>query len=169
MPFRTLCENQKPLCENQKTLYENQKTLCHLFLNPRALISLFCKHPYHCESLIFLCHLATSSLQSVTSSLSIQHPAPRISLQRVALQAPCEHGPEAHLPFSIWHGPEKPCPPLHQVALQGREPSLLGCLVILHFRPQRPRRFHFLRVERPLVLPLLLLSAYMRREDHLLH
>ena len=86
MPFCTLCENQKPLCENQKTLYENQKTLCHLFLNPRALISPFRKHPYHCKSLIFLCHLVTSSLHNVTSSRSIRHPISGISLQRVALR-----------------------------------------------------------------------------------
>ena len=83
-PFCTLCKNQKTLCENQKTL-------CHLFLNPRVLIFPFRKHPYHCESLIFLCHFATSSLHSVTSSFSIRNPTTRISLQRVALRAPFEH------------------------------------------------------------------------------
>ena len=86
-PCETLCKNFAPptpfrtLCENQKTLCKNQKTLCHLFLNPRSLISLFLKHPYHCESLIFLYHL-------VTSSFSIRHPILSISLRRLALQAP---------------------------------------------------------------------------------
>ena len=161
-PFRTLCKNQKTLCENQKTLY-------HLFLNPRALIFSFRKHPYHCEPLIFLCHLATSSLHSVTSSLSIQHPATRILLQRVALRAPFEHIPKAHLPFSTWHGPKEPFPPSHRVALRGREPHLLGCLVILHLRPRRPYKFHLLRMECPQVLHILLLNADMRQGDHLLH
>ena len=58
------------LCENQKALRKNQKTLCHIFLNPRALISPFRKHPYHCESLIFLYHLTISSLHNVKESHS---------------------------------------------------------------------------------------------------
>ena len=145
------------------------KTLYLLFLNPRALIFPFRKHPYHCESLIFLYYLMTSSLHAVTSPLSIGHPVPRISLQRVALRAPVEYEAEAHLPFPTWHEPKDPFPPLHQVALRGRETTLLGCLAILHLRPRRPCRFHLMRVEHPLVLPPLLLSANMRRGDHLLH
>ena len=151
----TLCENQEALCENQKTLY-------HPFLNPWALKSPFFKHLYHCESLLFLCHLTTSSL-------SIRHPVPCISLRRLALQTPFKHGPKAISQFPTWHGPEKLFSPLHRVALRGKEPPLLGCLVILHLKPRRPRKFHILRVERPLVLPLLLLSAYMTWGDHLLH
>ena len=43
--------------------------------------------------------------------------------------------------------------------------------MIRHLRspPQRPHRFPLLRVERPLVPPLLLLSASMRLGDQLLH
>ncbi|KAL6321888.1 hypothetical protein AAG906_035594 [Vitis piasezkii] len=84
---------------------------------------------------------------------------------------PFEHGPEAHFSISIWQGPKGPLLPLRRVALRGREPPLLGCLVIRHLRmpPQRPRRFPLLRVERPLVPPLLLLSIGMRLGDQLLH
>ena len=61
--------------------------------------------------------------------------------------------------------------PLLRVALRGREPHLLGCLVILHLRrpPQRPRRFPLQRVEHSLVHSLLLLNASMRLGNQLLH
>ena len=65
-PFRTLCKNQEALCENEKSL-------CQPFLNPQALTSPFHKHQTPYESLIFLCHLATSSL-------SIRHPTSCTSL-----------------------------------------------------------------------------------------
>ena len=138
------------------------KSPCHSFLNPRALISPFCKHQTPYEFLISLCHLATSSL-------SIWYPLLRTSLRRLTLRATLEHGPEAISLFSTWHGPEELFSPLHRVALWDKEPLLLKYLVILHFRPWRPRGFHLLRVERPLVPPLLLLSASMRLGDQLLH
>ncbi|RVW77243.1 hypothetical protein CK203_043298 [Vitis vinifera] len=71
-----------------------------------------------------------------------------------------EHGVETHFSIFIWHGPKGPLLPLHKVTLRGRELPLLGYLVICHLRrpPQRPRRFPLLRVERPLVPHLLLLS-----------
>ena len=82
-----------------------------------------------------------------------------------------EHGVETHFSIFIWHGPKGPLLPLHKVTLRGRELPLLGYLVICHLRrpPQRPRRFPLLRVERPLVPHLLLLSIGMRLGDQLLH
>ena len=41
--------------------------------------------------------------------------------------------------------------------------------MILHLRPRKPRGFHLPRVEQPLVLSFLLLSADTRRGDHLIH
>ena len=69
------------------------------------------------------------------------------------------------------HRPEGPLLPLRRVALRGREPPMLGCLVICHLKrpPQRPRKFPILRVERPLVHSLLLLSVGIRLGDQLLH
>ena len=69
------------------------------------------------------------------------------------------------------HGPEGPLLSLRRVALRGREPPMLGCLVIFHLRrpPQRPRKFPFLKVERLLVHSLLLLNTSMRLGDLLLH
>ena len=131
------------------------KSPCHSFLNPRALISPFCKHQTPYEFLISLCHLATSSL-------SIQYPAPRTLLRRLTLRATLEHGPEVISPFPTWHGPDELFSLLHCVALRDREPPLLRYLVILHLRPWRPRGFHLLRVEHPLVLHFPLLSADTR-------
>ncbi|RVW82162.1 Gag-Pol polyprotein [Vitis vinifera] len=56
---------------------------------------------------------AEIKVDSVTSFISIRHPALCISLQRVVLRAPFEHGPE------------EPFPSLHRVTLRGREPPLL--------------------------------------------
>ena len=79
-PFQTPNAISHAVRKSKDTVWKPKDTL-HLFLNPRALIFSFRKHSYHCEPLIFLCHLATSSLHNVSPSLSIQHPTPRISLQ----------------------------------------------------------------------------------------
>ena len=136
-----------------------------LLFKPLALASSFPKHPCPCESIIFLYHLAISSI-------SIRYRTPHTSLRRDTLRAPLEHGPEARLSFSTWCGLKEPLPPLHRDAHrdphQGREPPRLRYLVILYLRPQRPRGFHIPRMEQPLVHSHLLLSADTRREDHLL-
>ena len=92
------------------------------------------------------------------------HPSPFDTEPRV----PLEHEPYARLSFPTWREPEDPFPLLHRDALRGREPSLLSYLAIPHLKPRRPRAFHLLMVERPLVLPYVLLSIDTRRGDHLL-
>ena len=57
---------------------------------------------------------------------------------------------------------------LHWDVLRGKELPLLRYLAIPYLKPRRPRAFHLPRMERPLVLPHLLLSADTRWGDHLL-
>ena len=140
------------LCKNQKTLCKNQDTLPSLFKPPSP------NFPISQAPLLRIPYFPLPPYDLISSQC-----------QRVALRAPFKHRPKAHLLFLTWHGPEEPFLPFHRIALRGNEPPLLGCLMILHFRPRRPRRFHLLRVVRPLVLPLLLLGVDMRRGDHLLH
>ena len=156
-----------------------RNTLANLFLNTsRTLTPPFfpiSQAPSHCES---LCHLAVFSQchpvplfwfhPLFTCPPSPSHHTPPSLYHSTP---PFEHGLKAHFSISIWQGPEGPLLPHRIVALRGREPPLLECLVICHLRrpPKRPRRFPFLRVERPLVPPLLLLSACMRLGDQLLH
>ncbi|KAL6315875.1 hypothetical protein AAG906_012211 [Vitis piasezkii] len=69
---------------------------------------------------------------------------------------PMEHIPEPLTPFLTWHGLEEAIPTLHRLAIRGQEPPLRG---IRQLKPPRPRPFHLLRVE----CPLILLSADTRR------
>ena len=92
----------------------------------------------------------------------------RISFQRDALRASSKHRPEAGLSFPSWREPEEPFPLLQRDVPRGREPPQLRYLSIPHLKPWRPHEFHISKVERPLNLPHLLLSAGTRRRDHLL-
>ncbi|RVW66911.1 hypothetical protein CK203_064085 [Vitis vinifera] len=73
-----------------------------------------------------------------------------------------EHRPEPLTPFLTWRGLEKAILTLHCLTIRGQEPHLRR---IRHLRPPRPRPFHLLRVE----CPLILLSADTRCGDHRLH
>ena len=131
------------------------------FETPRPLASSFLKH-----RTLRIPHFSRPPCDLVPLH-SIPIPV-HVSHQRDAFRAPSELRPEACLPFSTWRGPEEPLPPLHRDVLRGKEPPRLRYLVIPHLRPRRPHRFHFSKVERPLDLSHLLLSAGMRRGDHLL-
>ncbi|RVW98901.1 Retrovirus-related Pol polyprotein from transposon 297 [Vitis vinifera] len=85
---------------------------------------------------------------------------PSISLSPLHSTPPFEHGPEAISPFP--HGrTEGPSAP-SRVALRGREPPLLRCLVILHSGHEAPQ-IPLLRWK-PTSPSSLLLSADMRQE-----
>ncbi|KAL6312654.1 hypothetical protein AAG906_010360 [Vitis piasezkii] len=96
--------------------------------------------PHSASSLPLRISLPPYGLFTHLTSLSLSHSTPSF-----------EQGPEAHFSIFIWQGPEGPLLILSRVALRGREPPLL-----------RPHRFPLLRVERPLVPPLLLLSTVRR-------
>ena len=65
----------------------------------------------------------TPSIPSHLTHPSLSHSTPSF-----------EHRPKAHFSIFIWHGPDGPLLPLRRVALRGRGPPLLGCLVICHHR-----------------------------------
>ena len=174
-PFHTLCEILRGLLNHFAALKaisyivrklrgacENEKSPVYLFLNlpsPKILIS---QTPH----ILRIPHFSLppydfTPLHSISSLACI-------SLRRDALRVPSEHRPKARLPFPTWHEPEEPFSPLHRDAPRGREPPLLRYLAIPHLRPRRPRAFHLKRMERPLVLHHLLLSAGTRRGNHLL-
>ena len=168
--FRTLCETLRGLWSNfahyakLKRRVRKWKVVCHFFLNPPPppLKSPFCKHSTPCESLIFLCHLGTSPL-------SIRYRAPRAShfedsIPRT-LRAQTRGSPFiSDMTRTRWALlVPSPIRTPRQRASSTQVPSDSPS------QPWRPRAFHLLRVERPLVLPHLLLSADTRWGDHLLH
>ena len=133
-PVRTLCENLRGL-----RTHFTHPTLCKTSL--RIYFSPILQAPPHCES---LCHLVASSQchpvplfwfcplftcpSSHLTSSSLSHSTP-----------PFEHRPDAHFSIFIWQRPERLLLPIHRVTRRGREPSLLGCLVIHHLRrPPQP-------------------------------
>ena len=174
-----LCETNfahpAPAC----TLSEIQNGVCEFILKfpPSPNSPIF--PPFHKHPPIANLFATLRPLHSVTLSLTHSKPPCKPTPHRISLlypfPSPIRHSPSSTNPrptfSSIWQGPEGPLLPLRRVVLRGREPPLLECLMIRHLRrpPQRPRTFHLLRVENPLVPHLLLLSAGMRLGDQLLH
>ena len=160
---KLLCFAKIP-CENPCEIRKGVRTHFATMRSPKARaktnshLKLYLKSSKPCFHFACpICSLRNRPLpcdvQASIDFLSIGHPAANHLKRR----------PTPLTPFLTWHALEEAIPSLHYLASRGQEPHLLR---IQHLRPPRPRPFHLLRVE----CPLILLSVDIRRGDHrLLH